>query len=75
MSKRAPFTLLTALISLLPVGCASNNTTAVITVVDSCLLRIEGVQAQQASLIVKDWQFDRDCNLKIDTDIGKEDEQ
>ena len=74
MSKRAPFTLLTALISLLPVGCASNNTTAVITVVDGCLLRIEGVQAQQASLIVKDWQFDGDCNLKIGTDIGQEDD-
>ena len=58
--------LLAAVLPLLLCGCrASSSTAANIQVVDGCMLEITGISSEQASDIVKSWDFDKDCELEV----------
>ena len=67
---RAPLLIIALVCALHLVGCASQQTTAKIMIVDGCLVTIEGLSSQQADMVMRDWDLNTDCEIEVKTKSG-----
>ena len=65
-------TLLGFIASVFLAGCASQQSTAEIIVVDGCMVSIKGLSSIQADEISRSWNFNNDCVLITNSETDTE---
>ena len=66
--------ILIILILLCLGGCATRQQSAQVIWNDGqCLLFVDGISAEQAGLISRDWEF-KNCEVKVESELGESEE-
>ena len=56
-------------------GCASQTTSAKVTISEGCMVIIEGISTRQADEILRTWEIDPNCKVEVRSTAGDDDDE